>query len=215
MRQSLVAQFIQLLQGQLSNMRESIVMEENWSLHIDQSRAHTLELLVHFVNLSAVLLRRNRFAQIQGAVMDEIGRRPPNSHENLFFVQFRLREVLRRFSGIQPLCRTSPVVVQDPLLITRHNLLEKWVIFVAQKERRRHLKTTIFLLSFNSCGTYLSNFFDFPICFKWRMTVEWSTSISTATRSFVFPGPNASLISRAVSAAFRLSLNWNKKLVRI
>ena len=119
-------------------------MKENWSLHIDQSRAHTLELLVHFVNLSAVLLRRNRFARIQETVMDETGRRPPNSHHNLFLVQFRLREVLWSFSGIQPLCRTSPVVVEDPLLITRHNPLNKWVVFVAQMERRRHLKTTIY-----------------------------------------------------------------------
>ena len=36
-----------------------------------------------------------------------------------------------------------------------------------------------------------------------------------ATRSFVVPGPNASLISWAVSAAFRPSLTWNKKIVRI
>ena len=144
MRQSLVAQFIQHLQGHLSNMRASIIMEENWSLHIDQSRAHTLELLVHFVNLSAVLFRRNRFARIQEAVMDETGRRPPNSYHNLFLVKFRFREVLWSLSSIQPLCRTSPVVVEDSLLITRHNPLEKWVVFVAQKERRRHLKTTIF-----------------------------------------------------------------------
>ena len=118
MRQSLVARFIQLLQGQLSNMRASIVMEENWSLHIDQSRAHTLKLLVHFVNLSAVL-RRNRFARIQEAVMDETDRRPSNSHHNLFLVQFRLREVLWSFSGIQPLYRTSPVVVEDPHVTIR------------------------------------------------------------------------------------------------
>ena len=191
---------------------------------------------------------------------------PAADHQTVtitFFVQFWLREVLWSFSGIQPLRRTSPVAVEDPLLITRHNPLEKWVVFVAQKERRRHLKTTIFiLLSFNSCGTHSSNFFDFPICFKWQTTVEWSTSISTATsrvvlresawieafkcslstavgrprpssssrlssplrnflnhrcttRSLVVPGPNASLISRAVSAAFRPSLNWNKKIARI
>ena len=146
MRQSLVAQFIQLLQGQLSNMRASIVMEENWSFHIDQSQAHMLKLLVHFVNLSAVLLRCNRFARIQEAVMDETGCRPPNSHHNLFLVQFRVWEVLWRFSGIQPLCRMSLVVVEDPLLNTRHTPLEKWVIFVEQKEHRRHLKTTIFLI---------------------------------------------------------------------
>ena len=97
MRQSLVAQFIQLLQGQLSNMRASIVMEETF---IDQSRAHTLELLVHFINLSAVLLHHNCFARIQEAVMDETGRKPPNSHHNLFLVQFQLREVLWSFSGI-------------------------------------------------------------------------------------------------------------------
>ena len=66
-------------------MRANIVMEENWSLHIDQSRAHTLELLVHFINLSAGLLCRNRFARIQEAVMNETGCRPPNSHHNLFF----------------------------------------------------------------------------------------------------------------------------------
>ena len=36
-----------------------------------------------------------------------------------------------------------------------------------------------------------------------------------AVHSVVVPGPNALLISRAVSAAFRPSLNWNKKIVRI
>ena len=39
---------------------------------------------MHFVNLTAVLLCRNRFARIQEAVMDETGRRPPNSHHNFF-----------------------------------------------------------------------------------------------------------------------------------
>ena len=62
--------------------------------YTQKKKISTLELLVHFVNLSAVLLRRNRFTWIQEAVMDETGRKPPNSHHNLFLVQFWPREVV-------------------------------------------------------------------------------------------------------------------------
>ena len=50
---------------------------------------------------------------------------------------------------------------------------------------------------------------------RFSSTLRNFLNYQCAVRSSVVPWPNALLISRAVSAAFRSSLNWNKKIVRI
>ena len=127
-------------------MRPCVVVKKDWSFSVDQSRVHALKLLVYFSDLLTILLCCNRFARIQEAVMDKTGCRPPYSHHNLLLVQCRFREVLWLLIAVQPLCPTSPAIVEDPLLVARYNSIEKRIIVVAQNERRRHFKTTSCLL---------------------------------------------------------------------
>ena len=95
-------------------------MEENWAHTADQCRLQTVQFLVHLIDLLSVFLRFNGFFGIQKAVVDQTGSRPPDSDHDPFLVQVWLWEVLWSLFLIQPLSWSSPVVIYNPLLITRH-----------------------------------------------------------------------------------------------
>ena len=97
MRQNAIAQFVQHLKHWLYNTWSDVLMEKNWAHSVDQCWLQALQFLVHLVNLQNILLRCNGFTGIQKAVVDQIGRRPPNSDLDLFLVQVWLWEVLWRF----------------------------------------------------------------------------------------------------------------------
>ena len=63
-------------------------------------------------------------------------------------------------------------------------------------------KWQFFWFLVSSWGTYLVNFFTFPICFKCQMTVEWSTLISLATSHIVVRGPT---LMKALSCSLSTS----------
>ena len=112
MRQNAIAQFVQHLKHWLYNTWSDVLMEKNWAHSVDQCWLQALQFLVHLVNLQNILLRCNGFTGIQKAVVDQIGRRPPNSDLDLFLVQVWLWEVLWRFFFflVQPLSWSLPVV---------------------------------------------------------------------------------------------------------
>ena len=60
-------------------------METNWALSVDQCWLQVLQFLVHLIDL---LLRCNGFTEIQKAVMDQMGSKPPNSDHDLFWCNF-------------------------------------------------------------------------------------------------------------------------------
>ena len=95
-----------------------------------------LQLLVHLIDFLSILLRCNGFTGIQKALVDQMGSRPPNIDDDLFWVQVWLWEVLWSFFLIQPLSQSLPVVVYSPLFITYHNLIEKWLIVVQNKNKQ-------------------------------------------------------------------------------
>ena len=97
---------------------------ENWALSVDQCQLQVLKFSVHLIDLLSTLLRCNGFARIQKAIVDQMGRRPPNSDHDFLGVQVWLWEMLWSFS-IQPLSWSQPVVY-NPLFVPRHNLIEKW-----------------------------------------------------------------------------------------
>lgn len=84
MKRILVAQFVQLQLVSLCNLRLDVVAGERWSVYIDQSKMSTSDLLLQFVYLFAVFLRRNRFTGNLKAVMDDTSCRPPSTHHNPF-----------------------------------------------------------------------------------------------------------------------------------
>ena len=124
MRQNFVAQFVQLLKHWLCDVWLSVVMEKNWALSADQCRLRALTFSMHLINLLSTLLIGNGFTGIQKAVVDQISSRCPNSDYDHFLVQVWLWEVLWNFP-VQPLSWLSPVVISNPLFVTRHNLIEK------------------------------------------------------------------------------------------
>ena len=71
MRQNFIAQFVQLLKCWLWDVWLGFVTEKNWALSVDKCQLKTLQFLVHLVDLLRILLRRNDFARIQKAVVDQ------------------------------------------------------------------------------------------------------------------------------------------------
>ena len=109
MKQNFVTQFAQLLKRWLYNVQLGVVMK-NWNHSVDQCQLQALQFSVHLTDLLSILLRCNVFAEIQKAVVDQTGSRPPNSDHDLFLVQVWLWEVLWSF-WVQPLSWLSPVVI--------------------------------------------------------------------------------------------------------
>ena len=93
MKQNFVTQFVQLLKCWLYNVQLGVVMK-NWNHSFDQCQLQALQFSVHLTDLLSILLRCNVFAEIQKAVVDQTGSRPPNSDHDLFLVQVWLWEVL-------------------------------------------------------------------------------------------------------------------------
>ena len=98
----------------------------------------------------------------------KMGSRPPNSDHDLFLMQVWLWKVLWSFFSVQPLSWSSPVFVENPLFVTRHNPIEKWFIFVEWHKRRQYFRMTIFLICCQlmrhslSKLFHLSNLFQMP-----------------------------------------------------
>ena len=66
----------------LCDMPLDVVVEKNWAIFVDQCWLQALQFLVHLIDLLSIRLRSNGFTGIQKAVVDQTGRRPPNSdHE--------------------------------------------------------------------------------------------------------------------------------------
>ena len=71
---------------------------KNWAHLLDQCLLQALQFSVHLVDLLSIPLRCNGFAEIQKAVVDQTGSRPPNSDHDLFCASLGLWEVLWSFS---------------------------------------------------------------------------------------------------------------------
>ena len=98
-------------------------------LSVDQCQLQALQFSVHLIHLLSILLKYNGFAGIQEAVVDQTVSKPLNSNK-LFLVQVWLWEVLWRLFSIQLLSWSSLVVIYNPLSISHHHPIEKWLIFV-------------------------------------------------------------------------------------
>ena len=92
-------------------MQLVIDVEKNWTLSVDQGRLQALQFSVHLIDLLSILLRYNGFAGVQKAEVNHMGRRPPNSDYDLFWVQVWLWEVLWSFFSVQPLSWSLKVVI--------------------------------------------------------------------------------------------------------
>ena len=174
MRQNFVAQFTQLLKCWLCNMQLGIIVE-NWALSVDQCWLQVLQFLVHLIDLLSSLLRCNGLAGFRKLQQTTeqwprpfcwckfgfgncSGAASQSSHwarhcQLSYNIHFSSHITIRSRKG----SLLSPTIREDNT--------SKWRLFW-------------FLVS--SWDTHLSSFLTFPICFKRRMTIEWSTWSSSA-----------------------------------
>ena len=82
------------------------------------------------IGLLSLLPGYNSFARFQKAVVDQMGRGPPNTDHDLFLVHVWLWEVLWSFFSVQPLSWSLPVIVCNLRFVKYHNPIEKWCIAV-------------------------------------------------------------------------------------
>ena len=83
---------------------------ENWALSVDQYQLQALQFLVHLIDFLGIFLRCNGFTEIQKAVVDQMGSRPPNSDHDSFWCKVGFGRCFGAFL-VQPLSWLSPVVV--------------------------------------------------------------------------------------------------------
>ena len=63
-------------------------MEKSRALTVDQSWMQALPFSMHLIDLLSILLRYNGFTRIQKALADQMGSRPPDSDDDLFWCEF-------------------------------------------------------------------------------------------------------------------------------
>ena len=160
---------------------------------------------VHHINLLSILLRCNGFIKIQKAVVDQMGSRPPNSEHDLFLVQVFFGKKLWSFFLVQSLSWSSLTVLHNPLFVAHHNLIKKCSLLLHRL--REDNTSTIFFFFFlvSTWGIPLIKLFPFPICFKYRMTVEWSMLSSWAT---FYVGVRGSASMMALNLLLSTSDGW-------
>ena len=72
------------------DVQPSIVIEYNWALSVDQCWLQALQFSVYLISLQSMHLRCKGFSGIQKAVVDQTGRRSPNSDHDLLLVKIWL-----------------------------------------------------------------------------------------------------------------------------
>ena len=69
-------------------MRLGVVVEKSRALTVDQCWMQALPFSMHLIDLLSILLRYNGFTRIQKALADQMGSRPPDSDDDLFWCKF-------------------------------------------------------------------------------------------------------------------------------
>ena len=180
MKQDIIAQFVQRLKHWLCNALLSVVME-NWAFPIDQWQ---LQFLVHLINLLSTLPRCNGFLDSEscsGSDLQQITKQWPWT---FFGASLTLPKCL--VSVLKFLLGPATELVITSCRIKssfphRSQSNQEMVHCCCIELEKVTLHQWFFWPSISSWGTCLSSFFTFPVCFKCRMTVEWSTLSSSAT----------------------------------
>ena len=187
-----------LARGQV-NMVDEARLAKPWfcgllsGVAVEESRAHSvgqcwlqeLEFSVHLLSFLSMLTRCNGFAEMQEAVVGQMGSRPPNSDHDLFCSKFGFRQCL----GAS--CQSSHWIACQWLSYKIHFLLhitiwlrnDSLLLYIRIKEDTQ--KWWHFHFAVTSWGIHLLSFFTFLICFKCRMTIEWLTLSPLATSCVV------------------------------
>ena len=74
-------------------------MGKNWAFSVAQCRAQVLPFSMYLIDLLSILFRCNGFARIRKAVVDQTGRKPPNSDHEFFGASLALGTALELLFG--------------------------------------------------------------------------------------------------------------------
>ncbi len=110
-------------------------------------------------------------------------------------MKFRFRELLLCLVLVKPLESSLQFVITNPLLITRCNVFEEWIVFMPQQQSWTELVMSFFLDPVNPFRTQLSILFFFPISRKCVELVD-----------LIFPTFCASLMTDVRGSASTTSL---------
>ena len=108
---------------------------EHHTLPIDQFWPLMVNRLLQTVELRTVENRIEGLAIVQQLIVDDSFPIPPNTQQNLPGRQSGLGDGLGRLTALRPRSFPLDVVVRDPLFITSHHPLQKWVEFVPFQQR--------------------------------------------------------------------------------
>ena len=101
--------------------------------------------------------------------------------------------------GVQPLFQTSSVVIEDPLFITRDDLIKKRSFWLCKGKEERTSKRDNFCRSFKSWDTHFSIFLTFPTRFKSSKTALELTPSSSAIPRTVCDGSDSTRVLKSSS----------------
>ena len=176
----------------MCSTRLGIVVEKNWALSVDQCQLQALQFSVHLIDLLSILLRCNDFTGIQEAVVEQTSSRPPNSDSDPFFGFGKCFGAFWSTHWPDHCWLSYKIHFASHVIIQ----LKNGSLLLGRIREDGTSKWQYFLFLVSLWGTYLVNFFTFPICFKCPMTVEWLTSISLATSHIAV---RASALMKALS----------------
>ena len=171
MRQNLVVQFVQLLKHWLCDMQLGVVVEKNWAPSVDQCWLQVLQFSVYLIDLLSILLRCNDLIRIQKVLVDQTGRRPPNSEHNLFLVQVWLWEVRWSFFSVRQ--RRGHCQLSYKIHFSLHIIIQLWNGSLQLCRIRDDTSNDNFFWFVVSLqGTHLASFSPFQFAFKCQTMVE-------------------------------------------
>ena len=94
-------------------------------------------------------------------------------------IQYRINSLIPQFHTVGsfislfPWSFSNDILVLYPFFIARYNSLNKWLDFIALRQRIVDFKSVHLFFTFNSWGTQTSSFLLKPSFCKWLKTVSW------------------------------------------
>ena len=153
-------------------MWSGVVMEKGWALSVDQCWLQLMQVAVKLTEVLSILLRCNGFTGIQKVVVDQTSSRLPVTMTT-FWWNLPLESALELLFSPT----TEPVVtgchVKSTFLCTSQSKRDGSLLCRVRDDDTS--KRQFCWFSVNPWGTYFSDFFTFPICFKCHVIVDWTT----------------------------------------
>ena len=123
-------------------------------------------VLVHLTNLLSILLRCNGFTRIQKDAVDQMGSRPPTVTMTFIGCKFGFGRCFGASSWSSHWAGCCWLLYKIHFSLHITIWLRNGSLLLCTAREDDTSKWWFFWLAVSSWGTHLSNFFNFPVCFK-------------------------------------------------